>query len=84
MSYFDIRSSTDINLVSQFLIERLSLGHFLRYADYQIIQRWLDESEDIEQLLLVIEEVVPIKEKNERFSIKSLEKQILNRLKQQT
>ena len=84
MSYFDIQSSSDRNIVCQFLIEKLSLGHFLRYTDYEIIDRWLFESKNVEQLLLVIEEVLNSGSAKQNFSVKSLEKKILRRLQNQT
>lgn len=46
-------------LISDYLIAVRNRGAFLPYSDYAIIDGWLTHAEDVDELLLILDDIVP-------------------------
>lgn len=59
MTILDVDSLSSPDLIVQYVVECRGKGHFLPYADHQIIQEWLALAPHPDHLLLVLAEVLP-------------------------
>lgn len=88
MSFYDLSTLSNEELIAQFIIESKDSGCSLSYSDYEIIDRWLYKAQnDVDLILLLLYEeiqsdVPTIKKEKPKFkSLKALEKKILVRIK---
>ncbi len=74
-------------LVAQYVLECKGQGQFLPYSDYEIIKEWVTCSTDIDDLLLILDEILPrffdpSKEKVPHRSLRGARKVVLKKLKE--
>lgn len=69
MSYLHVDSLSDINIITQFVVEYRGRGHFLPYDEHRFISKWLTLAGDCDSLLLILSDIVP--EFYERHSSRS-------------
>ena len=50
----------DSKMVADYVIAIRSRGAFLAYSDYAIIESWLSRAENVEKLLLILDDILPI------------------------
>ncbi len=59
MSIVDLDSMTPAGLVSQYIVELLGAGHCLSRDDMARVDYWLSLSASVDELLLVLDDVLP-------------------------
>jgi hypothetical protein len=59
MSIIDLNSMTPTGLVAQYVVELLGAGHCLSRDDVARVDRWLSLSGSMDELLLVLDEILP-------------------------
>jgi hypothetical protein len=59
VSFTDPDSMTPAELVAQYVLGLKGSALFLPYQDYAVIDEWLTNSRDVDELLLVLSEVLP-------------------------
>ena len=59
MSFSDPESMTPAELVAQYVLGLKGSALFLPYQDYAVIEEWLKNSRDVDELLLLLSEVLP-------------------------
>ncbi len=90
MSIIDINEVSEYMLVSQYVVELFGAGHFLSRDDYMRIERWLLLSGSSDELLVVLEDLLPrrvekAREKGKKlFSLSSINKAVEKRLNDRT
>ena len=72
MSIIDINSMTPSGIVAQYVIELLGTGHFLSRDDYTRLEGWLKISQSTDDLLLILDEVLPLRIEKSRESGKKV------------
>ncbi len=86
MTMIDPKSLSDKGLVAQYVIELLGHGHFLSHEDYARVDKWLVLSGSADELLLLLDEVLPARIERSRqagkkvFSLSSVSNSIEKRL----
>jgi glutathione S-transferase len=86
MSIIDINEISESMLIAQYVIEMFGAGHFLSRDDYMQVQSWLLLSGSSDELLLVLEAILPrrvekAREKGKKvFSLASVRKTVEKRL----
>ena len=86
MSMIDINNMSPSGMVSQYVVEVLGAGHFLSREDYTRVEEWLRMAASAEDLLLVLEDVLPARVEKARakgkkvFSLSSVRKSVEKRL----
>ena len=50
---------TPQSLIADFVLECKGKGSFLPYVDYSIIEEWIKVSQNIDELLLILSDVLP-------------------------
>lgn len=75
------------NLIAYYVLECRNQGHFLPYEDYEVIDIWLEEAKDPEDLLLILSDILPNHlNKKGKFSrppgLKPIKDKVLKRLKE--
>ena len=86
MSIIDITGMTSSSLVAQYVVELLGKGHFLSRDDYSRVEAWLQMAGSADELLLVLEDVLPERIQKSRdegrsvFSLSSVKKTVERRL----
>ncbi len=89
MSFVDLSNQSPKSIVSHFILHTKGSGHQLPYADYAIIDEWLQIEPDHERLILILSEMLPPffeKYSNQNSYLKwidkKVKKQIVGRLAQ--
>jgi len=59
VSLVDLDQLNDFELIAQYVVECRGKGHFLPYEDHDTIRQWIGQSQDADNLLLVLSEVLP-------------------------
>ena len=73
-------NSTIMQSVVLFILERTGMSQ-LSYADYSIVEQWIEKSQDLDQLLLILSDIVPsLQEGSSRLSLAGLNKKVLRQL----
>ncbi len=86
MSIIDINEVSEQMLVAQYVVELFEAGHFLSRDDCMRIERWLSMSGSSDELLIVLEDILPRRVKKARekgkkvFSLSSINKSVEKRL----
>ena len=86
MSLIDINEASEYMLVAQYVVELFGAGHFLSRDDYMRIERWLLLSGSSDELLVVLDDILPrrvdkAREKGKKvFSLSSINKSVEKRL----
>ena len=86
MSIIDINSMTPCGLVAQYIVEMLGNGHFLSRDDYSRVEDWLSKAGTTDELLGVLDDVLPKRLEKARasgkkvFSLSSVCKTVEKRL----
>ncbi len=86
MTMIDTKSLSDQGLVAQYVIELLGQGHFLSHEDYARVDKWLRLSSSTDDLLLLLDEILPDKIEKSRqsgkkvFSLSRVSKTVEKRL----
>lgn len=87
MTILNLEAMSNHDLILNYILECRGRGHFLPYQDYQIIDEWIRASPSMDMLLLVLSEILPPffqkYESRQRFSLKGIEKKVLQRLRDQ-
>jgi len=87
MSLVDLNSLTDSGVVTQYVIELMGAGHFLSRDDQSRIHRWLLQCASPDELLLILDEILPARIEKAReagkkvFSLSSIGKTVDKRIK---
>jgi hypothetical protein len=68
MSIVDLNSMTPTGLVSQYIVELLGAGHCLSRDDVSRVDQWLTLSGSLDELLLVLEDILPDRVEKARSS----------------
>jgi hypothetical protein len=63
---------TPQSLIADFVLECKGKGSFLPYVDYSIIEEWIKVSQNIDELLLILSDVLPEYFNGEKASGKQL------------
>jgi glutathione S-transferase len=86
VSIIDINEVSEQMLVAQYVVELFGAGHFLSRDDAMRIERWLSMSGSSDELLIVLEDILPrrvdkAREKGKKvFSLSSINKSVEKRL----
>jgi hypothetical protein len=86
VSIININTMTSSNLVSQYVVELFGAGHFLSRDDHARLDQWLALSGSADELLLVLDEVLPSRLQKSReqgkkvFSLSSVKKSVEKRI----
>ncbi len=86
MTFIDIKNLSDEALVAQYVIELMGHGHFLSKEDYLRLDRWRSYCSSADELLLVLDEILPEKVAKSRskgkkvFSLSAISKAVEKRL----
>ena len=86
MSIIDINGMSPSGLVAQYIIEMLGNGHFLSRDDFSRVEQWLSQAGTTDELLVVLDDVLPkriekAREKGKKvFSLSSVRKTVEKRL----
>lgn len=59
MSWQNFDELDDRALIMHYVLEKRQSGHFLPYQDYAIIGNWLSIAQDVDDLLLALEQLLP-------------------------
>jgi hypothetical protein len=59
MSIVDLDNMTPTSLVAQYVVELLGTGHCLSRDDVARVDQWLSLSSSMDELLLVLDEILP-------------------------
>jgi len=59
LSIIDVNTLTNSGLIAQYVIELMGHGHFLSRDDHARIERWLSLGLPVEDLLLILDEILP-------------------------
>jgi glutathione S-transferase len=87
MSIVDLNNLTDTGLVAQYVVELMGHGHFLSRDDHSRIERWLAIGLPVDDLLLILNDVLPERLEKARsrgkrvFSLASVGKVVERRAK---
>lgn len=87
MSIIDVNTLTDSGLIAQYVIELVGHGHFLSRDDHARIERWMSLGLPVEDLLLILNEILPDRVNKARaqgkrvFSLASIGKMVERRVK---
>ena len=79
-SFFDYDSLSKEELICRYLMEKKNKGQFLPYEYHTIIHRWVQETDCIDDLLLILDEIFS-DSKHRNFSMKILNKKVLDKIK---
>jgi hypothetical protein len=88
MSLIDLDSLPPADLIAQYILELKGSGNILPYTDYECIGAWLKElSNDSDQLLLILSEILPNyfspeKPNNKRRNLKGVDKSVFKAIKE--
>ena len=84
MSYYDLSSLSNEELIAQYFIERRNSGAFLSYHEYKIIDAWLAAAEnDTKLVLYLLHKEFEIQDEGSDTrarTLKSLHRKILNKI----
>jgi hypothetical protein len=61
MSIIDINQMSPLELVTQYVVETLGSGHCLSRDDVSRVEMWLQSSANPDELLLLLEDILPEK-----------------------
>ena len=78
-SYINYEALSDEELIYRFIIEKKNRGQFLPYEYHTIIHRWVRAVDCIDDLLLILDEIFS-DTKHKNFSIKTLNKKVLDKI----
>ncbi len=71
---------TAMQSVVLFVLEKTGITQ-LSYSDYSIIEGWIEQSENLDQLLLILSETIPsMKNSSSRLSLAGFNKKVLRQL----
>ena len=72
-------------LVAEFVLAHKNSGSFLSHHDYLLIQKWIDHCPDVDFLLLLLSDQLPILyERNPRSPLQAIDKTIMRRIERNT
>lgn len=73
-------------LIARFVLECKGQGQFLPYEDYSIINEWLNAAHNVDELLLILDDVLPKffspDKKRIPHSLKGAYKKVLKKIKE--
>lgn len=82
MTLIDAKNLTDEGIVAQYVIELIGTGHFLSHEDYARLQKWRAKCASTDELLLIIDDVLPSRIEKSKvkgkklFSLSSISKTV--------
>ena len=79
-SFIDYDSLSNEELIYRYIMEKKNKGQFLPYEYHLAIQRWVNKVDSIDDLLLILDEIFSQK-KTRSFSLVSLNKKVMEKLK---
>ena len=86
MTLLNINSLGPAELIAQYVIQMRKKGHTLPYDDYQVIENWLSANIDADQLLVILDDILPEiyeageNEKRVPPSLKKVSKKVMKRI----
>lgn len=86
MTMIDSKSLSDEGVLAHYVIELLGHGHFLSHEDYSRLEKWRAMSSSADELLLVLDDILPAKIEKSRLkgkkvlSLSSISKTVEKRL----
>lgn len=86
MSIMDLDKMTPAGIVAQYVIELFGSGHFLSRDDYARLEKWLTISQSADDLLIVLEDILPPRIEKSRakgkkvFSLSSIHRSVEKKL----
>jgi hypothetical protein len=90
MTLVDIESMPSAAMIMHYVVECRGKGLFLPYADHEVIQEWLTLTDNPDQLLIALSEVLPTYFEKDRIagrppgSLVGVRKKVNQRLKDQS
>ena len=87
MSIVSLDILTNSGVVTQYVVELLGAGHFLSRDDHARIERWLTQCSSPDELLLILDDVLPARLEKARlkgkkvFSLAAIGKTVERRIK---